>query len=263
MRSVLKVSFCLLFAVGGISAAEKLMFEKETLSSINQSQDVTLNETTVTGSVNVGGSFSGSNCEIQGSISAGKNVTLWRSSVLRETSAGKDIVVTKCETLESLSAGKDVTLLESNVRIEASAGKDLTAAKCESLGSLSAGKAIYIKSCPKVQSLFAGKNVVLHQSRILGDVSAGCDVNVEDSQIEGKLTCLSNHLILNGSQMSVIELKCVTDVFVKKEGLRQVLELSNCTVKDIIFEGNNGEVVLLGNSTVTGTIVGGKIRSKE
>jgi hypothetical protein len=41
----------------------------------------------------------------------------------------------------------------------------------------------------------------------------------------------------------------------------QILELHNCMVGNVIFESKNGEVVLSGDSQVTGLITGGKIRT--
>jgi hypothetical protein len=43
---------------------------------------------------------------------------------------------------------------------------------------------------------------------------------------------------------------------------RQILHLDSCQVENVIFESGNGEIVLTGNSKVTGTITGGKIREE-
>ncbi len=153
---------------------------------------------------------------------------------------------TKQEVLETASSSSDLSLTNVTVTGTASAGDDIT-----------------LNECLIAQSLKAGKSIIIHQSKVLGNVSAGDNVSIEDSQVEGKVTCSSNHLILNDSQISAIELKCITSFFTSKKGVPQVLELHNCTVKDITFEGGNGEVILHGNSTVTGKITGGKIRSNS
>jgi hypothetical protein len=49
---------------------------------------------------------------------------------------------------------------------------------------------------------------------------------------------------------------------VSQEQTRQILHLDSCEVKNVIFESGNGEIVLAGNSQVTGTITGGKIREE-
>jgi hypothetical protein len=165
------------------------------------------------------------------------------------------------------SSTSDVGLTEVTVTGTVKSEKSITATKCASLGDLSAGEIICLNECPIAQSLQAGRNITIHQSKVLGDVSAGSDVQIEDSTVEETLSCYSNYLVLNESQISAIELKCIknffTDLFRSKKETSQILELHNCTVHDITFEGGNGEVILFGKSTVTGTITGGKIQTQK
>lgn len=190
------------------------------------------------------------------------------------------------------------------------------------MGVVKAGGSADLDECPNIQSISAGNHVTLRQSAVQGNVSSGSDVTVENSKIDGTLTCSSNHLVIEGSQIDTIDLRCAgasihssgisfgnnvvsmgnvfvsggssismsggnimigsgtrsNNVFINGVPLsklqsqnqsssasndvtKQVLELRNCTVRNIIFEGGKGEVILSGTSSVLGDITGGQVRS--
>ena len=157
---------------------------------------------------------------------------------------------------------------------------------------------------------------------IISTNMGGGDATVENSKVGGTLTCASNHLVIEGSEIDTIDLRCSggfggisirtggisigsgnfgsssvsigngffgsisigggtnpNNIFIdgvplsqlqakqpssagkKEAGPRQILELRNSKVKNVIFEGGNGEVVFSGNSSLTGSITGAKVRA--
>ncbi len=233
------------------------------------------------GSIVAGGSISISNTISQGKVDAGGSIKANNSSA------------------KTLDAGGSITVISSKVLNKTDAGGSITANRCEQLGSVKAGGSVDIDECPNISSISAGGHITLNRSKITENVSGGGNATVTYSQIAGRLTCSSNHLIIEGSEIDTIDLRCSgsgnisismiggnimigsgtnrNNVFIdgvplsqlqanksatteKKEiGPKQVLELKNSTVKNVIFEGGNGEIILIGDS-IAPTITGGKIK---
>lgn len=67
-------------------------------------------------------------------------------------------------------------------------------------------------------------------------------------------------VFINGVPLSQLQQTSSTQQSKETSGPKQILELRNCTVKNVIFEGRNGEVILSGTSTLSGNITGGKVK---
>ncbi len=120
------------------------------------------------------------------------------------------------------------------------AGGSFTADQCALLGAIAAGGSIDVSKCPNILS-----------------ISAGGSIKIKDSNISDKLACSSNYLTLEGSNIEKIDMQSSS----KNKKEPQILELRKCKVRDIFFESDHGEVILLDQSSVAGTVTGGKIRS--
>ncbi len=123
-----------------------------------------------------------------------------------------------------------------------------------------------------------------------GDVFSYNERKIKNSTVGGTLTAQSNLLVIEDSIINKINLKylhnnssnhgpriiitgarngkvTVNAVPLKEfqvqnnSGTRQILELRNCTVGNVNFEGGDGEIILKGNSKITGHVSGGKIKT--
>ena len=65
-------------------------------------------------------------------------------------------------------------------------------------------------------------------------------------------------MFVNGVPLSWLQQKSFSEETKDSSRPRQTLELRGCMVKNVIFEGGNGEVILSDGSTLTGNITGGK-----
>lgn len=215
------------------------------------------------------------------------SLTLIGTTVNNEASAGGSITATNANAKKIL-AGGSVTLVNSTILDNVKAGGSVTASMCHQLGKVNAGGAANMNQCANVKSIFAG-HVTLIQTQVSENVEC-THAEITNSQIGGSLTLkyLSNsspngvsysgnhvksgHSIINVNGMIVtsssagtfcngVPLNQVNKSEEKKDDEPlQVLELKSSTVKDLIFESGKGEVILTGDSKVTGNITGGKIR---
>jgi len=300
----------------GHQKKEKSTFGKETVSNIDHSSNVHLSGTTVQGKINAAGNVIAIEALV-GEINAGGKATLNTTTCDGRIFVGGSIV-TNYSQLVAANAGGSITAISSKILDMLNAGGSITATRCRQLGSVRAGGFADLVECPDVYSVFAGGHITLDHVKVSQNVSTGGNASVKNSKIGGRLSCTSNHLVVENSEIDTIDLRCsgvfsirtngvtimnrgvnvinagtfqniVIDgnsdqVFINgvplsqlkstlsslpagkenEAGLKpQILELRNCTVKNVIFEGGKGEVILFGNSIVLGAISGGKIKAEQ
>ena len=180
------------------------------------------------------------------------DITLINASCHKEVNSEKGCIIAENATIGSLVAARDIT-------IDA----------CK-LGAAKSDLDIEADDCLCIDSIYAKNHIVLRDSTVLNNVSSEKGVNIENSTIKGTLTCSSNHLIIEGSTIGTIYLRCqrisnLSDgmrlgLFESKEdeGQQQILRLRNCIITNVIFEGNNGEIILE-RSEILGSVTGGQI----
>lgn len=102
-------------------------------------------------------------------------------------------------------------------------------------------------------------NVVFHILTLL--IPLACYYATGQNSSSGTVTIQAGHSVFIGSGVTINGV-VVSNLQAQQgqEDVPQILELRNCKVRNIIFEGKKGEVVLIGDSQVTGTITGGKVR---
>lgn len=308
----------------GRNPSEKTNFGAETVSMIDVSSSVRLNGTTVEGTVDAGGSITATNANVDGKIDVGGSATIIQTTCRKKIETGGSIRATN-STAKSLDAGGSITVVSSKISHKVDAGGSITANRCEKLGRVDSGGSANIDECPSIESISAGGHVTLQDSTVLGDVSSGTDATVRNSKIHGTLSCPSNHLVIEDSEIDTIDLRCANSMSISAGGMsirggtvrfgnnvvmtngggsicisngnimldsntnpnnvfidgvplshlqqasssqqskevsgpKQILELRNCTVRNVIFEGQNGEVILSEDSTLSGNITGGKVQ---
>ena len=192
-----------------------------TSAKIIGSENIHLTETSKTDFVNTGESVTAKNAKVS------------------YINAGGSIIATNT-IAKTLNAGGSITLDHCQITNMINTGGSFTADQCDLLGAITAGGAADISKCPSILS-----------------ISAGGSVKIKDSNISGKLACSSNYLTLEGSKIDIIDINCSS----KNKKEPQILELRNCKVRDIFFESGLGEVILLDQSSVSGSITGGKIQT--
>lgn len=317
--------------ISGSGSREESSFGKETVSEIDCSGSVRLNGTTVTGKVDAGGSITATNAHV-GKIDAGGSLVANSTLCERGVVVGGSITANKILS-EYLEAGGSITVVDSKIFIKVESEGGITANRCDLLGFIKAGGFVSLDECPYVDSVSSNSDITIRQTSVRGNVFAGGDATIENARIAGTLTCSSNHLIIEGCEIDMIDLRCPCGVYIQGGGVfasrnivvsngssisirgiftgsnagganssvsiengnivigsddldntfvngiplkqlnskqgfleketrqSQIIELRNSTVKNVMFAGGNGDVVLSGTSKVTGRITGGKIRS--
>ncbi len=311
------------FSMGGVSyvvtsggRGEKSDFGRETVPQVDCSGSVRLNGTTVTGKVDAGGSINAVGANV-GKLDAGGSINLTETTCHGKVDAGGSINATNSQA-KMLDAGGSVTVVGSKISHGLDAGGSVTANRCEQIGTVKAGGSANLDECPSVRSVSTGSHATIRDTTVLEDVSAGSDATIRNSKIGRTLSCSSNHLVIEGSEIDTIDLHSAMGVSITSGGMsfgrggvfmgggsvvvsggasvsmvsiggrttsvmidgvpldrilaartsatasdageKQVIELRNSKVRNIIFEGGRGEVILSGESSVTGSIAGGKIK---
>ena len=108
------------------------------------------------------------------------------------------------------------------------------------------------ESCNFVDVKVAG-NVDLEHVVLTGTLDVTGTLEVEDSKLKNVLVASDNEIEFEDSEIDALVLK-------KSKGKELKVELENSkVVRKVQFEGENGVVVLKGNSKVEGDVVGGKL----
>jgi hypothetical protein len=238
---------------------EEINYGKQVVSKIKQVGNVILNETTVTGEVFITGNITSTNVNFASTISVSGNATLNSSVCQRELSADGNIIATKTCAKAPFFTIRDINVYQ-----------------CSELEGITAEGDVDAEDCPSIKSICAGNYIGLRQSIVKESVTSKKSVNIQNSKIGGTLTCLSNHLIIEGSQIETINLRYLSGLSKLSDGMRlslltgggeenqkesreQVLVLKNCIIKDIIFEGGEGRALLTKDSSIKGEVIGGVV----
>ena len=236
--------------------SREISYGQQTVSKINYIGSAILDGTSVTGRVLVTENITATNAIFSSTLSAGGSATITSSDCRQEVRVDGDITATDSST-EILLA------------------KNITGIKCTKLGTIRAEEDIEVEDCLNIWSVSAGNYITLCRSTVQENVTAQKGVSIENSVIGGTLTCSSNFLVIEGSNIDTINLRYSNEISNNpSDGMRlslqlteneserqhyQALKLLKSTVNHIIFEGGNGEIVLEEGSRVTGNITGGKI----
>ncbi len=244
------------------------------ISSIDCKGNVELNGTTVNGNAAAGGNLRAVNATVN-SIDAGGSLTADNSSA------------------KSLRAGGSITVSNSKVQGNVHAGGSIEGKDNSELGDINADGSVDLSYCT-INSVISKSKIDLIESHVKGDLSFIKEATIKNSTIHGTLTGTTNHLIIEDSKINAINLKYFHHNPIRKNGSRdivvhnhtvyknsdgmetvngvplkqfqaqnnsgtqQTLELRNCTVGNVNFEGNDGKIILK-DSKITGQISGGKV----
>jgi len=277
------------------AANEEMYFGAESVDGIDVLSDVRLNGTSVNGNVEAEGSVVATNATVAGTIDATASIEFEDSTAAR------------------LRASDNITLISSTVFSMVKADGMIMANRCAQLRQIRAGEFADINACSLIGSVSAKNHVTLRASVVAENVFTGSQATVINSTINGKFTCLSEHMTIEGSTINTIELKCANIISVlntesglpgilvrggsviginyesatsegvtingiplsecikasttrrddleRTERIKQILELKSCVVRDVIFEGGDGEVILSGGSVLHGSVTGGIVRN--
>jgi hypothetical protein len=249
---------------GKVHVEGRITATNSVASKIDSSDSATLTSTTCLGNVDVGGSLTAIESAAQ-SLHAGGYITANRCEVPGTVEAGGHVDLDDCSHIQSVSAGNYVSLRKTKVQ-----------------GNVSAGSYADIRNSEIGGKLTCSSNyLIIQESKIFGTIDLGCI----SSGLGGISISNRNMNISFGNNISIgegssVKFGGITIAGVVTDGVPQsqllsmqppskesqekapqILELRNCTVKNIIFRGGNGEVVLIGDSVILGIIIGGKIRS--
>jgi hypothetical protein len=193
--------------------AETIYGKEVVASNINCSGNLTLKETTVEGNLQAGQSIKADNAFAQ------------------VVTAGNRIDITNC-IVTSLD-GENITAVES----------EITANRCKVLGAIEA-QSVFLDECINVQSIYVNRNVSLRQSTVQGDVSAQGDATISGSTINGRLTCRSNQLTIEGSTIDTIYLLSSNDINIRKERSAVFFHAPGATFDSCIVNISGGSINL-------------------
>ncbi len=270
---------------GKVNAGGSITATNATVEKMNAGGSTTITDTTCRGTVNTGGSITSTH-SIAEALSAGGSVTVVSSKILNKVSAGGSVTANRCEQLgrvsaggsvdisecpdvNSVSASNHVTLQQSKVQGDVSSGSEVTIANSMIGGTLSccSNRLVIEEStidtidlrCSGGMSIRSG-GISFGGGNFSNVVVSGGSFSMSGGRIMiGSGTDTSN-VFINGVPLSQLQAQKSSGSEKKESGPKQVLELRNCTVKNIIFEGGNGEVILSGNSELAGSITGGKVK---
>ncbi|MES2198567.1 MAG: hypothetical protein V4489_00155 [Chlamydiota bacterium] len=246
--------------------SQRSAFGVETVSYIDSSGDVSLNDTTVMGDIQVGGNFTTKKAIVHGNIEVKGDATfkcdsIWDETSYKNVSVGGSIKGDAIRA-ENFKAEGDIRITNSSITGELFAGDTFHASFCKELGSIKANSKITLYDCRNVNSVFTEDDVSLHSVNVKQDVFAREKAEVKASGIDGALTCTGNEMCIDGSEVNTVRLMSPdliqSDTLMKSSP--QILELSISKVNNVHFEGGNGEIIKGPYSSVKSAILGGLVK---
>lgn len=173
-------------------------------------------------------------------IKSSKNLIIKFSKVIGEIETLAHLHISNSK-IGSIEAFKTVSLLETIV-----------------LGSLKAKNNVDLNDC-RVKSISMIGNLILLKSEV-ESIDIRGNVHLSDkSSIQ--LIKTSGHVKVFNSNVNSITIIKQQESKIKHE--KQIVELEDSIVTDILFESEEGEVILKGSSKIKGTVIGGTIRSHK
>jgi hypothetical protein len=292
-------------------------FGRKIVSDIDCSGSVYLDRTIVREAVKAKENITATGAQVR-KMNAGGNITATSSECPGQICADGSITITATHA-GGLEAGGNIIAVDSPICSQVSAGDSITANRCRQLGAVKAIEgSVDLDECPSVCSVSAKGQITLRQTNVQGDVFTVGNAVIDRAKVGGALTCASNRLVIEDSDIDTVNLRCSCGIIIGPEDISiqgggismgnvfidngsvmignisgnsdnifingvalsrlqeqqapsieaekqeakstQTLVLRNTKVKNVIFEGRNGEVVLFGDSHVTGHITGGKIK---
>ncbi len=202
-----------------------------------------------------------------------ESIELHRTVVRRKISSGRNIVAYECRIKEIIAVGlvylsntycdarviagdsinlsnsfakslkaDNIVLLKSTAS-EVSGAISVTVLACSKLGLIRTGKFAYLNECPDVHSVFAEEGVDLYKTKVNGNVFSKGGAKIKDSTIRQVLECRSTHLVIENSSIGTIKLMRPSEPFAGREEVKQIVELRNSQVGEIVFESGEGKII--------------------
>jgi hypothetical protein len=278
---------------GNVNARGSIKATNATVSNnIKAGGNATLSNTKCTGKVWVGGSINTTDSTVD-ILVAGGNITVTNSKVTSAVTAGGNVTANGCEQLGKVTAGGSVTFQKCGAINTISAGGSVNLHSSKVLGNVSpGGRAIVVESKIKgvltcsIEGLVVEKSIIgtirirsphagLGNNRgvtLINMSGGGSRVSINGMSVvsgnNGSYAVTGNQsvgdlgggsVIINGVPLSDLMKGGQAAPAKAQPRPKQILELRNSTVKNVIFEGGNGEVVLSGESELTGTVTGGSV----
>lgn len=263
----------------------KSNYGSETVSGINCDSHVNLNGTTVQGNIKVDGYLTGTNAKIK-NLEVGGFVTLTNSNISDWVTIGGYFIASKCNILGAVTVGShaeinDCTLTSltagSKVEINHSTITDtLTCTSNNLILTASEINTIILKGANCANAVFGGGKYMIQASHIdaIGDNATvihnypsgrsfgASKYNIQCSNIgvignNTQVVNTSHGTFINGLPSEEYKRQ---NAYQAPQVSKQMIELRDCQVQNIIFDGK-GEVVLVGTSKLTGSITNGKIKN--
>lgn len=175
---------------------------------INSQGKIILTYATVLGEVNATGNITANNSIVDTLSTFGK-ITIEDSKT--KNMFAETIIARKCKQLGGIIATSSINLEEcsdeNSKKFDICSSGTITAKKCKHLGPLRTEGLMYLEDCSNISSVTSDTDITLKQSQIVGNVSALGAATIISSKIGGQLTCLSKHLVVENSQIDIINLK--------------------------------------------------------
>lgn len=272
---------------------EQRDYGHETVANIKSNSSVNLNATTVRNSVQAGGSIHANGANVTGLMNAGGSIHATDTNA-HAINAGGSASLVNCNIVQ-VNAGGSTTATRCPSLGDISAGGNITANQCQSVGNVHAGGSASLVECPNILSVagdrltlhsstvqgdvISGTDVSIKNVNIHGTLT--CSSNhqiIEGSTIDTivlrrpnimpfgarghsmvfgggvSMVQIGNETFINGIPISQLHARSARENAVQEQP-KQILELRNCTVRNVIFEGGNGELITL-ESVVTGDVTG-------
>ena len=237
--------------------ALRVHYSEMMLPEIRNVGDITLNASTVKGVVEGSGTFSAYRATTLGSVDVTGKAFIELSKCRDVDTQGT--ITTLFSTISSLN-GHSIFALDCRIgQLRACAG--IIAIACPQLGSISSISGTVALLNVKQVAHITGRDIFLNQTRVIANVVARRNVAVFGSKIDGTLECSPNRtVVIQNSTIDTIVFKLKTfkkfDVNTKILSTSfPVLRLINSKVKNIIFHGHSGKVMLINGSMISGNVM--------
>ena len=272
------------FISGGLHPES--FFKKEEVQSVNSISDVSLRSIKVLGEVNTARRCTAIDVELRGRVNVGRDFTLMGSKCYKDIGSDENIFVSR-SIVKNVEASKNITAIGSKILGTVSAGEKVVASRCSRVEGILGCSAV-VDNCFSIDFILVNDELSLSLSSVKGSVTCS-SAFVQDSSIGRALTCSSNYLVVESSQIDTIclrgkekkdlgyEFPVFGDMYLMDNSDRdnifhngkplsqtsqrkcQVLELRDCSVNNIIFESGDGEVIIDYKSRIKGVVIGGRV----
>lgn len=194
---------------------------------------------------------------VKDSIDVSEEITIFLS-ICKEVETTKSITAL-CSTILSLDA-TSIAIAACQVD-DLRAIRAITAIACRKLGIVRTSSGTVALIDVKSVSRVYGKDILLDHTVVVDDVIATRNIDISDSTIGGTLICAPDRPLVVIKNCTINKIIFNLKPFKKFDVHTKIsrspiplLKLVNCRVRDIVFQGGVGKVMLLNKSVITGKV---------